>query len=182
MRPWLIALTALTFAACKDDPPQPPSEVTVYARQLDALADLALKNQLDCGKMADAFDAWFSENGKDFAPLHAKATRGKLKAAMGSRALATANRFGIELPSVARQVSPSDFEAFDLILAMDRSNRADLEDLGVTNVRLMRSFDATLTGEYDVPDPYYGDGDGFVKVYEMLTRACDGLIEHLTRD
>jgi len=99
-----------------------------------------------------------------------------------SRALATANRFGIELPSVARQVSPSDFEAFDLILAMDRSNRADLEDLGVTNVRLMRSFDATLTGEYDVPDPYYGDGDGFVKVYEMLTRACDGLIEHLTRD
>ena len=99
-----------------------------------------------------------------------------------SRALATANRFGIELPSVARQVSPSDFEAFDLILAMDRSNRADLEDLGVTNVRRMRSFDATLTGEYDVPDPYYGDGDGFVKVYEMLTRACDGLIEHLTRD
>ncbi|MCA9526235.1 MAG: hypothetical protein KC549_08045 [Myxococcales bacterium] len=90
MRPWLIALTALTFAACKDDPPKPPSEVTVYARQLDALADLALKNQLDCGKMADAFDAWFSENGKDFAPLHAKATSGKLKAAMGSKALATA--------------------------------------------------------------------------------------------
>lgn len=99
-----------------------------------------------------------------------------------SRALAAAKRFGIELPSIARQISTSDFNAFDLILAMDRSNRADLEDLGATNVRLMRSFDATLKGDHDVPDPYYGDGDGFVTVYEMLSRACDGLIEHLTRE
>ncbi len=95
------------------------------------------------------------------------------------RALHTAERFGIELPSIARQVSPTDFEAFDLILAMDRSNRSDLERLGATNARLMRSFDATLRGDHDVPDPYYGDGDGFVKVYEMLTRACDGLLDHL---
>ncbi len=96
-----------------------------------------------------------------------------------ARALVTAKRFGIELPSIGRQVSPSDFEAFDLILAMDRSNRDDLLSLGAVNVRLMRSFDATLEGEHDVPDPYYGDGDGFVKVYEMLTRSCEGLIEHL---
>ena len=99
-----------------------------------------------------------------------------------SRAIETSKRFGIELPSIARQVTPDDFDAFDLILAMDRSNLADLEDLGATNARLMRSFDATLKGEHDVPDPYYGDGDGFVRVYEMLTRACDGLIEHLIRD
>lgn len=96
-----------------------------------------------------------------------------------SRAIATAKQYGIELPSLARQVSPSDFSEFDLVLAMDRSNRDDLISLGGTNVKLMRSFDATLKGEHDVPDPYYGDRDGFVKVYEMLTRACDGLIEHL---
>jgi len=94
------------------------------------------------------------------------------------RAIETANRYGIELPSIARQVSLNDFDSFDLILAMDRSNRSDLERLGATNVRLMRSFDMALKGDHDVPDPYYGDGDGFVKVYEMLTRACDGLIEH----
>ena len=95
------------------------------------------------------------------------------------RAIETANRYGIELPSIARQVSLNDFDSFDLILAMDRSNRSDLEHLGATNVRLMRNFDATLKGDHDVPDPYYGDGDGFVKVYEMLTRACDGLIDLL---
>lgn len=94
------------------------------------------------------------------------------------RAIETASRYGIELPSIARQVSPTDLDAFDLILAMDRSNRSDLERLGAINVRLMRSFDKSLKGDHDVPDPYYGDGDGFVKVYEMLTLACDGLIEH----
>ena len=95
------------------------------------------------------------------------------------RAIETTNRYGIELPSIARQVSPTDFESFHIILAMDRSNRSDLVRLGATNVRLMRSYDKTLKGDHDVPDPYYGDGDGFVKVYEMLTRACDGLIDHL---
>lgn len=98
-----------------------------------------------------------------------------------SRALSTAKQYGVELPSLARQVSPSDFNEFDLVLAMDRSNRDDLLALGGTNVKLVRSFDASLKGEHNVPDPYYGDGDGFVKVYEMLTRACEGLIDRLTQ-
>lgn len=97
------------------------------------------------------------------------------------RALATAKRFKIELPSIARQVRASDFEDFDLILAMDRANRADLIRLGATNVRLMRSFEPGLAGEHDVPDPYSGDDEGFVTVYEMLSRSCEGLIEHLTQ-
>ena len=98
------------------------------------------------------------------------------------RALAISKRFGVALPSIARQVRTSDFEAFDLILAMDRSNRDDLLKLGATNVRLMRSFEPGLTGEHDVPDPYSGDDDEFVRVYEMLTRSCEGLIEHLTQE
>lgn len=95
------------------------------------------------------------------------------------RALATARRYEIDLPSTARQICTSDLDAFDLILAMDRSNRDDLVKLGATNVRLMRSFEPGLTGDHDVPDPYYGNGDGFVRVYEMLTRSCEGLIVQL---
>ena len=97
------------------------------------------------------------------------------------RAIETARRFGVTLPSIARKVRTEDTEAFDLVLAMDRSNRDDLAKLGMAGVRLMRSFEPGLTGEHDVPDPYYGDSDGFVRVYEMLTRSCEGLIEHLTR-
>lgn len=100
------------------------------------------------------------------------------------RAMEVAARHGIELPSVARQVDPrSDFERFDLLLAMDRSNYGKLIKLGASEerVRMMREFDpdARNVRSLDVPDPYYGEGDGFKRVYDMLDAACDGLVDHL---
>jgi len=103
------------------------------------------------------------------------------------RASATAKRNGVDLPSVGRQIDPAtDFERFDLLLAMDASNRHALVRLGAPEerVRLMRSFDPTLAGahdhELDVPDPYYGGPAGFDRVYKMLERACGGLLAELT--
>jgi protein-tyrosine phosphatase len=91
---------------------------------------------------------------------------------------------GIELTGQARQVAPSDFESYDLILAMDRSNHDDLLALAPNEsarerVRLLREYDpeAVAAGELEVPDPYYGDGDGFEDVLDLVTRACEGLIE-----
>ena len=102
------------------------------------------------------------------------------------RASQTASRHGVELPSVARQVDPSrDFETFDHILAMDTSNMSNLLHLGAPEdrVRLYRSFDPALSGvpedRLEVPDPYYGPGDGFQRVYDMLTAATVGFLDHL---
>ena len=103
-----------------------------------------------------------------------------------ARSIEVAVRHGVHLPSVSRQVEPeSDFDRFDLLLAMDRSNANDLLALGARpeQVRLLRSFDAALEGvsddELDVPDPYFGPGDGFARSYEMLTAACAGLLDDL---
>lgn len=105
------------------------------------------------------------------------------------RSIAVAREHGVHLPSIARQIDPeTDFTRFGLILAMDRSNRTDLIDLGAPRerVRLMRSFDPSLAGasdhDLDVPDPYYGRGDGFQRVYDMLLRATDGLLDELLKD
>lgn len=102
------------------------------------------------------------------------------------RAVAVAKRHGVELPSIARRVDPkTDFERFDLLLAMDGSNRHGLVRLGApeSRVRMMRSFDPTLRGAegeaLDVPDPYYGGDEGFDRVFEMLVRACNGLLDEL---
>ncbi|MEZ6242862.1 MAG: low molecular weight protein-tyrosine-phosphatase [Phycisphaerales bacterium] len=100
------------------------------------------------------------------------------------RSIRVAKKHGIDLPSIARQFEPrADIERFDLILAMDRQNRRHLVRAGALEdrVRLMRSYDPTLAveDEMDVPDPYYGAGDGFQTVYEMLTRACAGLLDSL---
>lgn len=103
------------------------------------------------------------------------------------RAMAVAKRNSVKLPSLARQVDPAqDWERFDLLLAMDRSNQHALLKLGAPKdrVRLMRSFDPALQGakgeDLDVPDPYYGGGDGFDRVFAMLERACGGLLDELS--
>ena len=34
-------------------------------------------------------------------------------------------------------------------------------------------------GDLDVPDPYYGAGDGFEEVLELVQAACDGLLAQI---
>jgi protein-tyrosine phosphatase len=102
------------------------------------------------------------------------------------RSLATAQRHGVALPSIARRFVAADFDDFDYVLAMDRSNQTDLLRLaalggGREKVHLLRSFDAESArrGELDVPDPYYGDSDGFEAVFQICRAACTGLLQHL---
>jgi protein-tyrosine phosphatase len=101
-----------------------------------------------------------------------------------ARAMGAARERGIEVDGSARQVTVADFEAFDLILAMDRANRDDLRALAPTpeareRVRLLREYDpqAVATGELEVPDPYYGGQDHFEEVLDVVTRACEGLLD-----
>lgn len=102
------------------------------------------------------------------------------------RATLAAKGRGIELAGAARQVTVADFEAFDLILAMDRVNRADLLALAPDQdargrVKLLREYDpaAVAAGDLDVPDPYYGADDGFSEVLDIVTRACEGLLREV---
>ncbi|MCG3267797.1 low molecular weight protein-tyrosine-phosphatase [Yoonia sp. I 8.24] len=81
---------------------------------------------------------------------------------------AVAGARGYDLSGLrARQFTVSDFDDFDLIIAMDAQNLADIERQrpagNVTPVRLM--------AEIDVPDPYYsGDFDGCLDIIENAAR------------
>lgn len=100
------------------------------------------------------------------------------------RSILIAAKYNIDLTNLrARQFdSDTDPSKFDWIIPMDASNHRELIKQGTPKdkVRLMRTFDPTLTGKHDVPDPYYGGDDGFDKVYEMLMRACEGMLEKIT--
>lgn len=102
------------------------------------------------------------------------------------RSRAAAQRRGILLEGAARQVRLSDFEDFDLLLCADRQNLAALRRLAPDaaareKVRLLREFDpeAAAEGDLEVPDPYYGEGDGFEHVLDLVERACRGLLEEV---
>lgn len=95
-----------------------------------------------------------------------------------------ATRRGIVMEGTARQFDPDDFARLDLVLAMDHQNAADLiarapDPTARAKVRLLREFDPTLAAGADraVPDPYYGGPDGFAEVFDMVERACVGLLD-----
>lgn len=45
---------------------------------------------------------------------------------------------------------------------------------------LLREFDPN-PGDTQVPDPYFGDADGFDRVYDMVFRSCSALLTYLEK-
>lgn len=93
---------------------------------------------------------------------------------------------GIALKGRARQFSQDDFENFDVILAMDRDNYAEIRYLDPQgkykdNVHLMCDF-CTRHSLQEVPDPYYGGPEGFNQVIDLLLDACAGLLDRLEHE
>jgi len=70
----------------------------------------------------------------------------------------------------SRIVKHEDFEYYDLILAMDKSNYEDLCSLA-SNDDQKSKINLVLPHEGEVPDPYYGGDSGFESVYKMLDEA-----------
>jgi protein-tyrosine phosphatase len=90
-----------------------------------------------------------------------------------------AQQRGYDLSALrGRQVQAADFNAFDLILAMDTSNLRDLQQLRPGNATaeldlFLRRYQLQLD---EVPDPYYGGADGFEQVLDLIEQACEGLL------
>jgi protein-tyrosine phosphatase len=96
------------------------------------------------------------------------------------RAQAAARKRGYDLTALrARQVSPSDFEAFDLLLAMDFNNMAILQDMCPAEHRdkigLLMSY-AMQRRASIVHDPYYRGARDFDLVLDYIEDACIGLV------
>jgi protein-tyrosine phosphatase len=90
---------------------------------------------------------------------------------------------GIDLRGLrARPVKKDDFDRFDLILAMDRGHlgllAAQCPPAQRDRLALFLSF-APQLGLQDVPDPYYGAGDGFERVLDMIEAGSQGLLAHI---
>ncbi|MBZ0333754.1 Low molecular weight protein-tyrosine-phosphatase YfkJ [Marinobacter sp. JH2] len=99
-----------------------------------------------------------------------------------SRSIEAAGRRGIDLSDLkARQIQSDDLDTFDYVLVMDRSNLADVRDIwrqnGGTEPKLFLEFGRS--DEVEVPDPYYGGGQGFEYVLDLIQSASEGLLEDI---
>ena len=99
------------------------------------------------------------------------------------RAQKAALKRGIDLSSQqARKVTADDFEAFDFVIAMDSDNHYELEVIcppGYEDRLHMFMKFAQNSRETDLPDPYYGGGNGFEIVLNLVEDAAEGLLQHL---
>ena len=103
------------------------------------------------------------------------------------RARAAGERAGIVVSGEARRFVAADFSRFDHVIAMDAANLTDLRRLApnpdaARKIRLLRSFDPAAAPNAPIPDPYYGDDQGFDHVLELCRSACQHLLQELCRE
>jgi protein-tyrosine phosphatase len=99
------------------------------------------------------------------------------------RSVEAARRRSLEVTGTARQVTDEDLHSFDYVIAMDRENFADLDQLkasadGTARIHRLREWDPDAESP-DVPDPYYGGPTGFERVQDVIERSCSGLLDAL---
>lgn len=94
-------------------------------------------------------------------------------------------KYKLPLAGKSRGVSYDDLAEFDYIVAMDNSNfevLLSLDSRGTHRAKISKLLDySALSSKYKlgVPDPYYGDGDGFELVYEIILDGCKGLLKEI---
>ncbi|WP_405414324.1 low molecular weight protein-tyrosine-phosphatase [Maribacter sp. Asnod1-A12] len=99
------------------------------------------------------------------------------------RSIKVAHEHGLDISSqVCRKFTVSDFDAFDVIYAMDKSNYANIISLArnideVEKVKLI--LNEISSSDKEVPDPYYDAEDGFEHVFQMIDQACDKIAARL---
>ncbi len=97
------------------------------------------------------------------------------------RAIETASKHGLDMNDLrARQLQPEDFEKFDVLLAMDkgheRAMRRIADDAYHDKIKLFLDYHPDYEG-CDVPDPYYADMRAFEKMYTLIEKGIQAMVE-----
>jgi len=101
-----------------------------------------------------------------------------------SRSIQIARIKGIDISDQAcRKFIEEDFDVFDYIYVMDKSNLIDVLSIARNDddrLKVKLILEEISPGmSMEVPDPYYDGERGFEKVFEMLDAACDKIVNKL---
>lgn len=99
------------------------------------------------------------------------------------RTIKAAAKRGYDLSVLrARLVTRDDFDEFDYILAMDKSNLANLQKMKPAHfaghLGLFMDF-APHMGYSEVPDPYHGDANDFERVLDLVEETAQHFLKKI---
>ena len=82
----------------------------------------------------------------------------------------------------ARNITGNDFDEFDIIYVMAEDVTDEIkwrtgEKFNAAKVKLLMN-EVHPGRNMDIPDPWYGTEPGYHKVFDMIDKACDKIIEH----
>lgn len=81
----------------------------------------------------------------------------------------------------ARLFGPDDLNQFDYVVVMDQSNFDNVTAMGNGRADVSLLLDWEASDVKEVPDPYYGGDDGFGYALDLIERASEGLLQHITQ-
>ena len=84
---------------------------------------------------------------------------------------------------ISRKIKQTDFEYYDLILAMDKLNQKHLISLCPNEYRCKIKLILDYLPDQileEVPDPYYGGDQGFDEVFDILEEAIEAVYEDIS--
>ena len=94
-----------------------------------------------------------------------------------------AQKRGVEILSIARQINAKDYEKFNYIIAMDDSNFENISYLksnkslsNFSSINKIQNFRSVFE-EAEVPDPYFGGDEGFDNVLDILEDSVSGFLD-----
>ncbi len=100
------------------------------------------------------------------------------------RAVDKMAQYGVDISDLrARQFEVSDFDRFDRIYVMDKSNYQDVirlarNDEDKNKVKMILN-EIHPGSDSPVPDPWFGGMDGFESVYKLLDNACEQILDSM---
>jgi protein-tyrosine phosphatase len=101
------------------------------------------------------------------------------------RAISAARKYNVDISGLrARQFAKTDFDRFDRIYAMDASNYKNILSLARSEEDKNKVYYFLLNGNegMNVPDPWFGDDEGFYPVFELLERAADKILAEIEEE
>ncbi|GAA4450854.1 low molecular weight protein-tyrosine-phosphatase [Rurimicrobium arvi] len=89
--------------------------------------------------------------------------------------------YGIDISQQrARRITAADLEQYDIIYALAQDVYDDICAIAGTHAPMdkVRFLLEELheDGSRDVPDPWYGNEDGYLPVYQLIEEACDAIV------
>ena len=137
--------------------------------------------------MAEAiFNKLIEENG--LSHIIASDSAGTASYHIGSKAdertIKVCEDNNVSITHSARKFDSNDFDEFDYIIAMDKSNKANIllvPGIQIHKVHLMCDFIPNKSIS-EVPDPYYGNQKDFEMVFDLLNDATKQLLKQIIKD